>query len=166
MSDRMICDMSDSLKQQRDYAWNYFQIHAAQRMTTFNFFVILAGLLTAGLARTLVSHDELRFIGFFLGIALIVIAFSFWQLDKRVKYLIGLAESKLRDIEKIAKKEEGWNASIFIEERTYSIGKNLENNNVCNKFTSINLSYTCCFIIVYLTFAMLGLMGIIGSSLL
>jgi hypothetical protein len=42
-----------TLKEQRDYAWSYFQLHANQRMTSFNFFVVIAALLTTGLARSL-----------------------------------------------------------------------------------------------------------------
>ena len=46
-----MCKAEDVIEH-RNYVWNYFQLHASQRMTTFNFFVVIAALLTAGLART------------------------------------------------------------------------------------------------------------------
>lgn len=143
-------DMKDDLfKEQRSYAWNYFQIHATQRMTTFNFFVILAGLLTAGLAKTLTAEGDMHIISLLLGVGLIVISFAFWRLDNRVRGLIHLAESKLIDIEKKLQEEDiGWTAVIFMEEHAERIN---------NKGT-----YTSCYFIIYLTFAVLGCFGIVG----
>jgi hypothetical protein len=46
-----------SLKEQRDYVWAYFQLHANQRISSFNFFVI-AALLTTGLAGTVKSDFD------------------------------------------------------------------------------------------------------------
>ena len=34
----------------RNYAWSYFAYHADQRMKTFNFFLVAAGLLSSGIA--------------------------------------------------------------------------------------------------------------------
>jgi len=33
----------------RKYAWDYFEYHADQRMKTFNFFIVMAGLLAGGI---------------------------------------------------------------------------------------------------------------------
>jgi len=38
--------MSDKKEEQMEYAWNYFQLHAGQRMASFNFFVVIAALLS------------------------------------------------------------------------------------------------------------------------
>jgi hypothetical protein len=46
-----MCDQA-TIKEQRDYAWNYFQIHASQRMSSFNFFVVIAALLSSAMAGT------------------------------------------------------------------------------------------------------------------
>ena len=36
-----------------EHAWKYFQLHAAQRIAVFNFFVAASGLQTAGLIYSL-----------------------------------------------------------------------------------------------------------------
>ena len=87
------------MKEQRDYAWSYFQLHANQRMTSFNFFVVIAALLTTGLARTFAKGFEYHFVGVCLGIGLMAIAFLFWKLDQRVRHLIKHAESILKQLE-------------------------------------------------------------------
>ena len=71
--------MSDDwpLKEKREYAWNYFQLHARQRMAAFNFFVVISALLTAGLARSLENDYENPFIGIVLGFGLMAITFLF-----------------------------------------------------------------------------------------
>ncbi|GAI69928.1 unnamed protein product, partial [marine sediment metagenome] len=33
-----------TLRDHREYAWNYFELHARQRMAVFNYFVIIAAL--------------------------------------------------------------------------------------------------------------------------
>ena len=83
------------LKEQREYAWSYFQLHANQRMTTFNFFVVIAALLTTGLSGTFNKDFQNPFIGIVLGAGLIVISFIFWKLDQRIRYMIKHAETTL-----------------------------------------------------------------------
>lgn len=88
-----------SLKEQRDYAWSYFQLHANQRISSFNFFVVIAALLTTGLAGTLKSDFEHHYMGVALALSLLVISFIFWKMDQRVRYLIKHAEEALKAIE-------------------------------------------------------------------
>src|SRR5262249_21475929 len=89
----------DTLKEQRDYAWSYFQLHANQRMTSFNFFVLIAALLTTGLAGTLKSDFTHHYVSVILALSLIGIAFIFWKMDQRVRYLVKHAEDALKAIE-------------------------------------------------------------------
>ena len=35
----------------RTHSWEYFHLHANQRMSVFNFYLIFIGLLTSGLAK-------------------------------------------------------------------------------------------------------------------
>src|SRR5215813_9397580 len=88
----------NTLKEQRDYAWNYFQLHAAQRMSTFNFFIVLAGLLTTGLAGTFMRDFQWNMVGTVLSVGLTVASFAFWKLDQRVSFFIKHAESSLKQI--------------------------------------------------------------------
>ena len=52
-----------TLKEQREYALSYFQLHANQRMTTFNFFVVIAALLTTGISGTFSKDFQNHFFG-------------------------------------------------------------------------------------------------------
>lgn len=82
-----------------DHAWRYFELHAAQRMTVFNFFAGLTGLLLGGIAASLQASPSFGWIGLFLGGLLAVLALVFWKLDQRVSGMIKLAEHALEEIE-------------------------------------------------------------------
>ena len=81
--------MKDSqIEEQRDHAWRYFQLHASQRMASFNFIVVLCALLTAGLAGAFQTKGGGHLLGVMLGLSLIVVSFVFWKFDQRVRYFI------------------------------------------------------------------------------
>jgi len=46
-------DERDELARMEDRAWASFALHAGQRLTTFNFFIVLSSLLINGLVVTL-----------------------------------------------------------------------------------------------------------------
>ena len=72
-------------KQGRDYAWNWFALHAAQRMQTFNFFLVATAFLIAGYASLLEKHRGAAF-----GVALLGAWLTFWfhRLDTRSRQLV------------------------------------------------------------------------------
>lgn len=72
----------------RKYAWDYFQFHAAQRLSTFNFFVVLSVLLTSAAMTTFQEKFYLPEGGAFLGVMLMALAFVFWKMDQRNQELI------------------------------------------------------------------------------
>lgn len=74
-------------KELRDYVWNYFQVHAAQRLTTFNFYIALSTAVTTGLFATLSQAFRVPLLGVVLGILLITFSFVFWKLDHRNREL-------------------------------------------------------------------------------
>lgn len=82
-----------------DYAWGYFQSHATQRMSVFNFFVALAVLMTGALVGTFHKDFDSPYIGAVLGVGLMFVSFVFFKLDKRVKFLIKNAEDALSSLE-------------------------------------------------------------------
>ena len=83
----------------RRQAWDYFALHAQQRLTTVNFYLVMATALTAG---AVASFDEsFRFPGLRLptGLLLSLLSFAFWRLDFRNRELIKAAEAALRSFE-------------------------------------------------------------------
>ena len=81
------------------YSWNYFHMHAAQRISVFNFFVVLAGLMIGGLFSTFHQDFRMPALGIVLGLGLIFVSFIFWKLDERVKFIIKNAEASLTELE-------------------------------------------------------------------
>ena len=80
----------------RRQAWDYFALHAQQRLTTVNFYLVMATALTAG---AVASFDEsFRFPGLRLptGLLLSLLSFAFWRLDFRNESSPFLVET-LRD---------------------------------------------------------------------
>lgn len=151
-------------KEQRDYAWNYFQLHASQRMSSFNFFVVIAALLTTVIAATFKTDCTNHWLCVPLGMSLSVISYVFWKLDQRTRFLIKHAENALKKL------ENNWNEHAFYphialfsyeEERTSELKKNKQ------FFPSQwRLSYSECLSTVYVVFALLGIFAMIFSTLL
>ena len=150
------------LKEKKDYLWNYFQLHAGQRMSLFNFFVLFSSLLTAGLAGTFKKESEVPFlISFCLASGLIIMSFTFWKLDQRVRHLIKLAEKALKEFEKqLSSLNKYENLSLFSDEEY--ITNNLQKKEGM-KFWNWHLSYSNCFGIVYILFASIGVLGFIAT---
>jgi len=84
-----------------EHAWRYFELHANQRMTVFNFFLVATGLIAAGIAASLQSDKNLTLVGVFLGVLLTLISFIFWKLDQRVCSLMKSAESAMASLESL-----------------------------------------------------------------
>jgi len=82
-----------------DHTWRYFELHANQRMYIFNFFLVLSGLVAAGLAASFEGKGPLLLIGVVLGLLLALVSFVFWKLDQRVSFLIKNAEIALVELE-------------------------------------------------------------------
>ena len=69
-----------------DHAWNWFQYHAAQRLTAFNFFLVLVGFLLVTYAQAV--HYGWTQVGCAIGILGALVALAFWALDVRNEELI------------------------------------------------------------------------------
>lgn len=82
-----------------DHAWGYFVLHANQRITVFNYFVIFAGVLCTGIAASIQSTPRLAAVGVALGGLLIILSFVFWRLDQRTAFLIKHAEDLIATLE-------------------------------------------------------------------
>lgn len=81
-----------------DHAWRYFDLHAGQRMSLFNYYLALSGLVLAGIAGTY-DKASLHVVGILLGIALATVAYIFWKLDQRVSFMLKRAELALGKLE-------------------------------------------------------------------
>jgi hypothetical protein len=80
-----------------DYAWGWFQYHASQRLTAFNFFLVIVGFLLVGYAQA-VDHDW-KGLGFGLGAFGAFVALAFLMLDIRNAALVRRGKDALETLE-------------------------------------------------------------------
>ncbi len=88
-----------STRDMLEHAWRYFDLHAQQRMSLFNYFLIASGSVAAGLAASLQRSGLFQILGTGLGALLILISFVFWKLDQRSAFLVKHAEEALTELE-------------------------------------------------------------------
>lgn len=139
--------MTDMVKFERsfEHAWKYFELHAQQRMTVFNFFLAIAGLVAAGVGVALQQGGKFSQLVSLLGCFLILVSFIFWKLDQRVSTMIKQAESALCHLENVGLSTE---ASIFSKELLVVKGKGI----------SAVWTYGRCF---RLSFLLVGIIGVL-----
>lgn len=79
----------------REYAWNYFALHAEQRLKTVHLYIVLVAVLIAGFISALnytENHSWLCVFGFLL----LFLSFVFGRLDGRNKQLVRNGENALK----------------------------------------------------------------------
>jgi hypothetical protein len=81
-----------------EYAWNFFEFHARQRTTMFNFFLVFVGFIFTGYASLLKDAPCLLSMVVALTGAALTIVFIF--LDRRNEELVHVAEATLLSLEK------------------------------------------------------------------
>jgi hypothetical protein len=136
----------------RDHAWDYFALHAEQRLRMFHFFILLQiGLISAMLFSARTGAGNLT-LGSIVGLLMALLSFVFWKLDQRTKGMIKVSETALRLFEnrvtQILDDPELAGALPFINDPQLQ-------ERVGRSAVGL-LSYSKCFGIVFLTFAILG----------
>lgn len=121
----------------REYAWNYFNFHADQRLKTFNFFIIITTIFLGGIFPVLTIKNYNYLI--LIGLPISFFSYIFWKLDIRNKELISVAESELKKL------EESNTSKLFIKEYNYTKDKKK------------HFSFTDSFNLVFLTYGFIGL---------
>jgi len=152
-----------SEKEVLELAWNYFQQHAQQRLSFFNFFVAFSALTTTGLISTFQEKYDAHSIGIAIGLMLSLISYVFYKIDERNKYLTKKGEDAIKQIEKhfsCAKCYPDKIAfQIFLgeEEDTGRLRVQQKKKNILLRQISHSKSFNIIFIIFFLV-------GIIGAS--
>ena len=131
------------LNDKREQAWKYFELHSRQRMQIFNYYIIIATAIIAGIGTFLGLKTIVTLIIIGLEVILIALTIVFWMLDRRTRFLIKHSEEYLIALE-ISDKERV--IDIFSTES--------------KKKTRI-LSYKDAFAIMYVIFILLGIILIL-----
>ena len=83
----------------RKQAWDYFALHAQQRLTTVNFYLVVATALTAVAVGSFAENFGFPGLALPAGLLLSLLSFASWRLDFRNRELIWAAEAALRSFE-------------------------------------------------------------------
>jgi hypothetical protein len=92
----------------RQHCWGYFQYHASQRTTVFNFYLVTCALLTTGYLHVVATSSAFN-VAIILGLLFPLLSFIFWKLDCRNVEMVELAEKAMVALEQmyIPKEDEG-----------------------------------------------------------
>lgn len=145
----------------RKYAWDYFAIHAGQRMSAFQFFITLATAVVAGYLLLVRNTGGEKWMAIF-GALLAFLSFVFFKLDQRTRDLVKNGERALKylDADLHIESEARPNPlELFdCDDRAVDGKKNII------PFTG-HFSYSRCFKYVFFGFGLLGLLGVVCSIL-
>jgi hypothetical protein len=141
----------DQLTALRDHAWDYFELHAEQRLKTFHFYILLeTGLIAAMLLAARVGLPDVRVLAI-IGLTMVFFSYVFWKLDFRTKGMIKVAEEALRLFER----------RRFGADEQMASSAPFTNDPQARGLVGISpfgtLSYSKCFGAVFVGFGLLGL---------
>jgi ABC-type transport system involved in cytochrome bd biosynthesis fused ATPase/permease subunit len=143
----------------REYAWDYFQLHANQRLATFNFYIAVSTLVATGLVASFHKDINMPFLGIILGLLLMVFSYLFYRLDERNRVLVHYGEEALKLYEReFAEKGIGNELTMFLteEQRTKEVNGNRSHfAQILRPYT-----YTNCFCAIFWTYGAIGAVGI------
>jgi hypothetical protein len=134
-----------------DIAWKYFQQHAQQRISYFNFFVIFSTILTTGIVTTFQKTFGSSYLGVALGLLQAFLAFMFLKIDGRNRLLTKHSEDVIRKYE-----------SKFIDDQ--SLPKLFTDEETLTKSTKGIITHGTSYKIIYIFFLLWGL-GAVGYTI-
>jgi hypothetical protein len=143
---------NEAKKQALDHAWKYFELHAAQRLSMFNFFVAFSTVALAGLGASIQGGRNFEFAGLLIGAIIPVITFVFWHLERRTAFLVKHGEQAIVALERELLPA---GARIFGSEPVASDPLRLSQNRWWKRHRSYREGFETIFIIV----ACIGIFG-------
>jgi hypothetical protein len=97
LKDPLLMWCHDKTAPRLTYAWNWFNYHANQRLTAFNYFLIITALLANGYITC--TEKGLYLIQALVGVAGIIISMAFFLLDIRNEQLVDDGRNALWKLE-------------------------------------------------------------------
>jgi VIT1/CCC1 family predicted Fe2+/Mn2+ transporter len=158
--------MEDPVRSElREYAWQYFALHADQRLKTFNFYLTLYAFAFGGLI-VMVKDAKSASLGALAGLVLALLSYVFWKFDGRNKELVEVSQDALRQIEADDSRVNDNNGTphatrLFTTERirtnALKSSRPLRWSNPVSWFAA-HYTYTRCFNVLFLVFGVAGLL--------
>jgi hypothetical protein len=89
--------VQDAETKAQTYAWNWFALHAGQRLQLVNFWLVAVAFLASAYVQARSNHMDA--IAFGVSVTGVVSSLAFMLLDVRTRQLVQVAESALRHFE-------------------------------------------------------------------
>ncbi|HEX9540770.1 MAG TPA: hypothetical protein VGA04_21615 [Streptosporangiaceae bacterium] len=89
--------MQDAETKAQAYAWNWFALHAGQRLQLVNFWLVAVAFLASAYVQA--SSNHMPAIAFGVSVTGVVSSLAFIRLDVRTRQLVQVAENALRYFE-------------------------------------------------------------------
>ena len=141
-------------------------MQAGQRLTTFNFYVVISTVLCTGLAATFKTDTNNPVLGVLFGFLLVLFSLIFWKLDQRNNNLIKSAENALKFFENTSDfgDQDGVPHVVKRFLREESETSELKNSRTWKLWRNA-YSYSECFWLVFAIFSFVGIAGFAWSIL-
>lgn len=148
----------------RQYLLSYFELHASQRLKTFNFFIIFCTLIATGYI-SVIKENDIAFLAIIFGFLISFFSFIFWKLDSRNRRLIWNTEEALKLLE--------CNSCIEYKDGTFSPIQIFNYEAEQRKKVNINIhwlswkyhySFSQCFNLVFFIMGVLGILAAIYAT--
>ena len=144
-------------RQLQEYAWDYFELHANQRMSVFKFFVTLATFMVAGLSAAFVQGFQI--VSALFSLLLVATSFVFCKLDERTRFLIKHSEDTLRLLERQLFDHE--RLQLFESEEQKTVALLAAKHGI--RPWKRHLTYAKCLACLFWLFGSIGALGIVAS---
>lgn len=146
----------------RGYAWDYFALHADQRLKAFHFYILLSTAILGGFAVLLRNGVFQRWMAIF-GLFLIFFSFVFWKLDNRTRGLIKHGEQALEylDAQHALEPVDGLPHPLALFSREKEASEKLP----LYPLISAHFTYARCFRWVFSMFSLVGVGAVIACLL-
>lgn len=144
----------------QEILWQYFSLHASQRIQMLNFYIVLETFLLTAWLTLLQVNVGFSFPRIIIGFALMLFSVVFYVLDVRTKSMIKLCEESLSKVEKNYIKQFGKKYMIFSLER-----ENTAEERKKSKLKKWFLSYSKLLCVIYGFFALAGMLAVIMELL-
>ena len=151
---------------QREYVWGYFQLHSSQRLTAFNFYIVISTAIAAGYIFALGVYS-IPAIAVPLGFTVSLLSFVFWKLDVRNRQLIKNAEEALKYLEDFTSTGGDKDQCEALKVFTYE-EKQTNRMKARRSFWPWKnyYSYSVCFNMVFVVFGISGFVGAIYAAVI
>ncbi|WP_319466447.1 hypothetical protein [uncultured Pseudodesulfovibrio sp.] len=145
---------NDDIWKLRQSLWDYFSLHADQRLKSFNFFLILSAIVVGAFVNS-IKDGNVHKASAILPLILSVSSYIFWKLDERTKLMIKYSEKGIKFIEDVFFKGEcGQEGPTCI----FNYDDSLKNERLAGGV----YSYSNCFNVLFVLFMLIGLVAFVG----